>query len=78
MKNKKEYCENLYEEYKELKNKIDYAFELRDYHSDKKMDERPLPKKTDMKRLVEAKKELQEKCKLCLNLSPEEWLEIKK
>lgn len=77
MENKKEYCENLHKEYKELKKEIDYAFELREYHTGGKMEEaRPLPPEKNMKRFPEVKKELREKCKPYLDLEPGEWFEI--
>ena len=76
MENKKEYCENLYQEYQKLKKEIDYAFELRDYHPGGKMEARPLPPEEDMKRFPEVKKELREKCRPYLDLDPGEWFEI--
>jgi len=62
MENEKEYCEKLYREYKELKKRIDYTVELRDYHPGEKMEARPPISEEDNRRFPELKKKLREKC----------------
>jgi len=75
MENKKQYCGNLYQEYKKLlpKSKMD-AYDL----SPSGKINHPIPfiKSEDMVRIKKVKKELVGKCKSFLNLKPYEWFEI--
>ena len=64
------YCEKIYQEYRELKKRLDYAVEPRDYHRDKDMEPRYFPPQ-DMERLIELEKELKKKCEPHLNLGLE-------
>jgi hypothetical protein len=73
MNKQKEYCENLYKEYKELRPKTCIRTCSRipgkDYNCNS-----VVPK--DLARKKDIVKEMREKCKESLGLKPEKWAEI--
>ena len=77
--NQKQYCENLYQEYRKLEAEVKGAFLSQEYISGKDLSAgKPLPTENIEKRYMEVKKELTEKCKSDLVLKPDEWFEIEK
>jgi hypothetical protein len=74
MNRQKEYCENLYKEYKELRPKT--CMKTMDHIPGKTFDNIPCIKPEDLTRRKDVAKEIREKCKESLGLKPEKWAEI--
>ena len=72
MEDKKQYCENLYKEYLELKSKAQLRARITIHNKDGSLYIKP----EDLRRRHEIKKELVEKCKPYLNLKSYQWFEI--
>lgn len=75
MEDQKEYCENLYKEYKELLPKTKF-------HAERLVPGKKLTPKyikpEDLMKRHEIQKELAKKCKSYLDLKPHEWFEIER
>ncbi len=75
MQNQKQYCENLYKEYKELLSNTQLHAEF--VIPGKELNPQYI-KPEDLIKCHEVQKELVKKCKPFLDLNPEEWFEIER